>query len=99
VLLLPFGGGLVPAIAAAPLDATLAVVYLGVVPGALGYFTWSYVLSRVPASIAGSFHSLVPVFAVLTGWLLLGEVPTLLTLGGGALVIGGVVLVNTRGRC
>lgn len=98
LVLLPFVGGLAEAVTAAPLDVTLAVVYLGVVPGALGYFSWGYVLSRIPASVAGSFHNLVPVCAIAIAWAWLGEVPSALALLGGALVVGGVVLVNARGR-
>ena len=45
-------------------------------------------------SRAVSFLYLVPVFAVIIAWAWLGELPTLLALGGGALVIPGVVQEN-----
>lgn len=98
LFLLPFGAGLVGEIAKAPLPATLAVAYLGLVPGALGYATWAYTLACLPAAAAGSFLYLVPVSATVVAWLWLGEVPGLLTLLGGALVLGGVVVVNRWGR-
>lgn len=56
------------------------------------------VVGRIPASTAVSFLYAVPVVAFLVGWLWLGEVPHPLALVGGAAVIGGVILVNTRGR-
>ncbi len=96
--LLVFLPGLVSEMQTASLSATLAVVYMGVFPGALAYLTWSMVLSRVPASIAGTFLYTVPVFAVVIAWLWLGEVPGALALLGGALVVTGVIVVNTRGR-
>ena len=82
----------------APLKATLAVVYLGVLPGALGLMIWNYALSRAPASMVASFLYLVPVFAISISWVWLGEIPLVLSLVGGLLSLTGVVLVNTRGR-
>jgi drug/metabolite transporter (DMT)-like permease len=97
LFLLVFLPGLLQEIQAAPLSATLAVVYMGVFPAALGFVTWAYVLSRIPASRAASFLYLVPAFALIIAWLWLGEVPGILALVGGALVLAGVILVNTRG--
>lgn len=96
--LLVFLPGLAQAIRAAPLDATLAVVYLGVFPAALAYVTWTYALSRAPASIVASFLNLSPVLAILIAWVWLEELPVILSLTGGFLSLYGVILVNTRGR-
>jgi drug/metabolite transporter (DMT)-like permease len=98
LLLLPFAGGLVGEVRAAPTADTLAVVYLGVGPAALAYVTWAVVLSRLPASRASSILFVVPVIAFLVGWVWLGEAPTLEDLAGGILAMGGVALVNTLGR-
>jgi drug/metabolite transporter (DMT)-like permease len=98
LLLLPFLPGLLDALPAASLNATLAVVYMGIFPGAIGYACWTYVLSRLPASVAVSFIYLVPAFAILIAWLWLGEVPPVIALLGGLFVIGGVIVVNTRGK-
>ncbi|HEY3322234.1 MAG TPA: EamA family transporter [Planctomycetota bacterium] len=82
----------------APWQATVGVVYLGIFPAALAYFTWSYALSHMPVSRAASFMYIVPVFATFLAWLWLGEQPPLLTVFGGAVVLSGVAIVNTLGR-
>jgi len=92
--LFPFGGGMIDAVRRAPWTGALAVLYLGVVPGALGYATWAYGIARTPALTAASFLYLVPAFALGIAWVVLGEVPSALSLLGGALVVGGVVVVQ-----
>lgn len=98
VFLLVFLPGLVEQIQAAPAPATLAIVYMGIFPGALGYISWSYVLAHLPAARAGSFLYLVPAIAIVIAWFWLGELPGLIALFGGTLILTGVIIVNTRGK-
>ncbi|MEO6503031.1 MAG: EamA family transporter [Jatrophihabitantaceae bacterium] len=97
-LMAPFALGLRSEIADAPASGIWVVVFLAVFPGALAYASWSYVLSRIPASKAGSLLYFAGPVTVLISWLWLSEVPTLLSLLGGLLAIGGAVIVNTWGR-
>ena len=96
--MLAFAPGLLETVKSAPLDATLGVVYLGVVAGALAQCVWAYALAQIPASRASSFLYLIPGLAVVLGWGYLGEMPTVLALVGGTLTLAGVVLINTLGR-
>jgi drug/metabolite transporter (DMT)-like permease len=98
LLMLPFGGGLVAELKKAAIGDTLAVVYLGVFPAALAYVTWAIVLQSMPAARASSVLFIVPVVAFIVGWIWLGEAPTAVDVAGGALAMGGVLLVNTLGR-
>lgn len=95
--LLPFLPGLLAQVPRAPLGATLAVVYLGVFPAAVGYVAWGYVLARLPVGNTASFLYVVPLLTTGIGWVWLGEMPAALSFVGGALSIAGVVAVNTRG--
>ena len=84
-------------ISTTPFDANLAIAYMGLFPGAIAYIAWSYVLSQIPASQAGSYLSLIPLVASLIAWLWLGETITLVALGGGIVIFLGVFLVNQLG--
>lgn len=90
--------GVIQAMRTADLAATGAVLYLGIFPAALAYITWTIVLAKLPASRASSFLYLVPVLSTVIGFILLDEKPSLLSLLGGCLALGGVVIINTLGR-
>ena len=74
--------------------ATAVVIYLGLFPGVIGYSTWSYALSTIPASRAASFLYFMPVFATIIGWVWLGEVPAFIAVIGAVVALLGVWLVN-----
>lgn len=96
--LLAFAPGVATAVLAAPAPSTWAVVHLGVVPSAIAYTLFAIALSRAPAPIVTSFLYLVPVVALLLSWWWLGEVPSSLTVVGGAVAVVGLVLVQRSKR-
>lgn len=87
--------GLAQAAQASP-AALFAVVYLAIVPGLIAYAAWATALSRLPAARAANFLYCIPPVATLIGFLWLAEVPSPMGLLGGALALGGVVLVNLK---
>ncbi|MEI7031427.1 DMT family transporter [Streptomyces pratensis] len=93
---LPFTGALVSEAAAAPLSATLNMVYLGVFPTALAFTTWGYALARTTAGRMGATTYAVPALVVAMAWVLLDEAPTLLGVAGGALCLAGVAVSRSR---
>ena len=95
---LPFAAQLVSQTAAAPVSATLMVVYLGVVPTALAFTTWAYALNRTTAGKMGVTTYIVPVLVVLMSWAFLGETPRPLAYLGGALCLAGVAMSRGRTR-
>ncbi|ANY06780.1 DMT family transporter [Pseudonocardia sp. HH130630-07] len=95
--LLPFFPALLGELAVAPAAAVAGTVYLGVFPTAIAFLTWGYALSRTTAGRLAAATYAVPPIVVGLSWVLLGEVPALLALAGGALCLAGVA-VATRNR-
>jgi drug/metabolite transporter (DMT)-like permease len=91
---LPFAPKLVDELPHARASAIGWMVYLGIVPMALGFLTWAYALSRTTAGRMASTTYLVTPVAVLLGWLLLGETPPALAFAGGALCLVGVAVAR-----
>lgn len=80
-------------VAARPLD-WFCLVYLGILATALAYYWYYNAISIIGASRAGIFINTVPVFAVIMGFLILGEPIHLSLATGGLMVVTGVYLTN-----
>ncbi|MET3721587.1 DMT family transporter [Arthrobacter sp. UYEF21] len=98
VCCLPFTGQLVSELQAAPMSATLGLVYLGVFPTAIAFTTWAYALSLIDAGKLAATTYLVPGTTILISWLLLSEVPSVWGLVGGVVCLVGVGLTRRRSR-
>ncbi|GLW92411.1 membrane protein [Actinokineospora globicatena] len=96
VATLPFSGQLLDGLRTAPTSSVIGMVYLGLFPTALAFYTWAYALSRTTAGRMGATTYVVPTLVLLMSWLLLGEVPTALTLVGGALCLAGVAVARSK---
>lgn len=78
----------------APLEATLAVVYIGIFPAAVAYAAWSMILKELSPGQAASLLYINPPLAIFFGFIWLGEVPNIQQLLGGVLALAGVIIVN-----
>lgn len=93
-----FAPGLLDGIHHATLEANLSVIYIGVFPTALAYLMWAIALAQSKASSVSSLLYAEPVIAIFIAWLWLKELPTTLSIIGGAIAIVGVLIVHIYGR-
>ena len=70
----------------------VACLLVGVFSNAIGYGIDQHVLRRIPVRRFSVLLALLPVTAVVIGWLVLDQRPSALDLAGIALVLAGVVL-------
>ena len=96
VVCTPFTGELVAGIQSAPIEGLLGMIWLGAVPTALGYTTWSYALARMPAGQLGVSTYIVPPVTIVLSVILFGEVPAVLAIVGGVVALVGVALSRRR---
>lgn len=95
VLVVPLGVGDFGQIFALDALGWFWLIYLGALSSAFAYVGYAWALSHWTASGVSSFVYLVPVSSLIWAFFLLGERPAVAALAAGALVIGGVVLVQT----
>jgi drug/metabolite transporter, DME family len=74
----------------------LITAYLGIVPTGLAYIIFVFALRSVSATVTTIVTLLEPAIAALLAWLLLGETITVLTVGGGGLLLASVYLLSRR---
>jgi drug/metabolite transporter (DMT)-like permease len=93
--LLPLAPAAVHGVLIAPMAATLAVVFLGLLPSAVGFVVWGYAVARNTVATATAALYLVPVVALLVAYIWLREVPAWIELAGGLISVLGVVLIRS----
>jgi len=96
IVCLPFAPNLASETTDAGASAVGWVIYLGLVPTALGFVTWAFALNRTSAGRMAALAYLIPVVAVVLGWAVLDEVPAGLAIAGGALCLAGVYVARRR---
>jgi len=73
-----------------------ALAYNALLASGTAWALWSFVVARLPASIAGLSTLATPVLGIAFAWLLLGERPGAWESVGVVLIIGALALVNLR---
>lgn len=74
--------------------AWLGVVYAGLLSVGLAYLIWYRGVQRLGNNRTAVYSNLVPVAALLTAWVWLGEVPTPLQLVGAAVILLGLTVAR-----
>ena len=84
----------------AAVDGTvwLALLFSGGLSTGLAYALWNTAVQRVGPSQTAIYNNLVPVFALSSGVVLIGESVTVYQLMGGALILGGLFLMRRARR-
>ena len=95
LMLLPFGRGVIGVVSTANMSITTAVIYIGIAT-VVANICWSRILSKIEASKAAVFLYTVPVITIIIGFLWLGELPSIISCAGGAIILGGVILSNSK---
>ena len=78
--------------------AWLGVVYSGVLAIAVAYLIWNYGLEHIGGPRTAAFSNLVPVVALITAALWLGEDPGPTQVVGAIIIIAGVWVARISGR-
>jgi drug/metabolite transporter (DMT)-like permease len=71
-----------------------AVLYAGFLGLGLSYLLWYRGVKVLGNTRTSAFGNLVPIFAILIAWPVLGEVPNVWQLAGAGIIIGGIHLVR-----
>jgi drug/metabolite transporter (DMT)-like permease len=79
-------------------NTVMLVLFLGIFGGAIGYFLWTFALTRLSPTQVAVYVNLNPMIATLLGATLLAERLTGIFIAGFVAVLGGVLLVNLPGR-
>jgi O-acetylserine/cysteine efflux transporter len=78
--------------------AIASTAYTAIGASLLGYGIWNSLLARYPASAVVPFVLLVPIVGIAAAWIVQDEVPTVLELVGGAVMLTGVAAATISRR-
>ncbi|AWB90790.1 EamA family transporter [Aeromicrobium chenweiae] len=78
--------------------AIASTAYTAIGASLIGYGIWNSLLARYPAGAVVPFVLLVPVVGIAVAWLVQDEVPTLLEVAGGVVMLAGVAAATISRR-
>jgi O-acetylserine/cysteine efflux transporter len=76
------------------LEAWLMVLHAGVLCSVMGHMSMFYLYKFYPVGQVLPFYALFPVFGMLLSFFIFGEIPTLIMIIGGIIVITSVFLLQ-----
>lgn len=91
---LPYAPTLLRELGTASTQGVAWLVFLGVFPTAVAFTTWAYALARGSAGRLAATVYLVPPITIAMSWSILGEIPGVIALVGGALCLVGVYIAR-----
>ena len=96
IFLVPFSVAEWPweALVSVSFEGWVSVLYLAIPSSVVAYFLYNRTIKVLPATTVGVLLYLIPVWGVFFDTILLGTPLTWVIIAGGALVIGGVALVE-----
>jgi drug/metabolite transporter (DMT)-like permease len=97
VACLPWSGSLITEAQHAPASALLGVLWLGLVPTAIAFSTWTYALHHMSPGRLGVSTYVVPPLVILLALAVFREVPAPLAIVGGAICLVGVAISRRSG--
>jgi drug/metabolite transporter (DMT)-like permease len=71
------------------------VVYAGVLSIGVAYIIWYHGVAQLGNTRTSTYSNVVPVVALLTAWLWLGQVPTAAQIAGTAVILTGVSVAQS----
>lgn len=77
---------------------TGSILFLAYPATVFGFAIWNQLLKKNPASLVAPFSLLVPIFGILSGYLVLRETMSILAVIGGAVIFIGLLLNVFGGR-
>ncbi len=89
-----FEGNVINQINEIDLNGWLTVLYAGAIISIFGHLMMFYLYKFYPVGKVLPFYSLFPVFGLMLTFFIFGEIPTIITICGGIIVITSVYLLH-----
>ena len=89
-----FEGNIVKQMEKVETNGWLSVMYAGMIISILGHMMMFYLYKFYPIGMVMPFYSLFPVFGLILTFFIFGEVPSLITVFGGIVVITSIYLLQ-----
>lgn len=79
-------------------ESLIALIYLGVLPTALAYLLRFWLINRVGSVYTSQVAYLIPLFALVWGWMFLNEVPDIKIWAAMGLILAGIAVNSLFGK-